>query len=290
MTQFDVLAIGHVTRDHNIVGDKTEISPGGAVYYGGMTLLALGLRVAIVTRLKREDFRLLDELKNAGAVVHAVAALQTSGIENFHPDPNSDKRICHLLGFAGPFQIGDIPPAKAQLYYIGTVVPGEEDLLFLQEIAARGPLALDVQGFMRKVIGGVLASDGWPQAREVIPLIHYLKVDDREAAALTGETNRYRAAEILREWGAKEVVLTHQAGVLVHTDDEMVEAPFHPRSLAGRTGRGDTCFAAYFGRRLLRDSPQTAVRFAAAITTLKIERPGPVRGNLDEVQSLREAS
>ena len=286
MTQFDVLAIGHVTRDHNIVGDKAEVSPGGAVYYGGMTLLALGLRVMVITRLKREDFRLLDNLKNAGAIVHAIAASQTSGIENFHPDPNSDKRICHLLGFAGPFQIADIPSVETRLYYIGTVVPGEEDIPFLQEIASRGPIALDVQGFLRKEVRGELVSDGWPQAKEVIPLVHYLKVDDREATALTGEEDRYEAVGILREWGAKEVVLTHQDGVLVSAGNEIAEAPFRPRSLAGRTGRGDTCFSAYFGRRLLGDSPHEAVRFAAALTTLKLERPGPFRGTLDEVYAL----
>jgi len=286
MTQFDVLAIGHVTRDHNIIGDKAEVSPGGAVYYGGMTLLALGLRVMVITRLKEEDFGLLDGLKGAGAVVHAVAAPETSGIENFHPDPNSDKRICHLLGFAGPFQIVDILPVKARLYYIGTVVPGEVDLPFLKEIASRGPLAVDAQGFLRKEVNKELIADRWDQARDVLPLIHYLKVDNREAATVTGETDRYKAAKILRDWGAKEVVLTHQGGVMVQIGDEVVEAPFHPRSLAGRTGRGDTCFSSYFGRRLLGDSPAQAVRFAAALTTLKLEEPGPFRRSLDEVQAL----
>ncbi len=282
--RYDVLAIGHIAKDRNIVGDKSEIAAGGAVYYGGMVLLSLGLRVAIMTRLAEGDFALLDELRAAGAKVYASPATQTSGIENFHPDPNSDKRICHLLGFAGPFRITDVPPVEARLYYIGTVVPGEEDPAFIKEIASRGPIALDPQGHMRRIIDGELVSDGWDEAKEVIPLVHYLKVDDREAAALTGEKDRFKAAEILREWGAKEVVLTHQAGVLVHAGDEVVEAPFRPRSLAGRTGRGDSCFSAYFGRRLLGDSPKEAARFAAALTTLKLERPGPFRGHLEEVQ------
>ncbi len=286
--QFDVLAIGHIAKDRNIFGEKSEITAGGAVYYGGITLLGLGLRVAIMTRLKREDFWILDELKNAGATVYAVAASQTSGIENFHPDPNSDKRICHLLGFAGPFQVIDIPPVIARLYYIGTILPGEEDLRFIEEIASRGPIALDPQGFMRKEVGGELISNGWPQAEKVIPLVHYLKVDDREATALTGESDRYKAAEILHTWGAKEIVLTHQGGVLIFTGDELAEAPFQPRSLIGRTGRGDTCFSSYFGRRLLGDSPEEAARFAAALTTLKLEQPGPFRGDLKEVYSLME--
>jgi len=142
---------------------------------------------------------------------------------------------------------------------------------------------VEAQGFLRKDVNGELVSDRWEQAREILPLIHYLKVDNREAATVTGETDRYKAAKILRDWGAKEVVLTHQQGVMVQIDDEVVEAPFHPRSLAGRTGRGDSCFSSYFGRRLLGDSPAQAVQFAAALTTLKLEEPGPFRGDLSDV-------
>ncbi len=57
------------------------------------------------------------------------------------------------------------------------------------------------------------------------------------------------------------------------------------RSLAGRTGRGDTCFATYVGRRLSA-SPEEATRLAAAVTTLKQERPGPWRGTLAQVEAV----
>jgi len=86
--------------------------------------------------------------------------------------------------------------------------------------------------------------------------------------------------------GPREVVLTHQGGVAVLSEGEIHEAPFRPRSLAGRTGRGDSCFSAYLGRRLLGDEPRQATRFAAALTTLKLERPGPFRGSLEEVHRL----
>jgi sugar/nucleoside kinase (ribokinase family) len=68
-------------------------------------------------------------------------------------------------------------------------------------------------------------------------------------------------------------------------DGKIYQAPFTPRSLAGRTGRGDTCFASYLGKRL-SVSPQEATRFAAAITTLKQERPGPWRGEIADVDNL----
>jgi sugar/nucleoside kinase (ribokinase family) len=62
-------------------------------------------------------------------------------------------------------------------------------------------------------------------------------------------------------------------------------APFTPRSLAGRTGRGDTCFATYLTKRLAC-SPAEACRWAGAVTTLKQEQPGPWHGTLAQVEAL----
>ncbi len=282
----DVVCIGHLAKDRIVVGEHGESATGGAVYYGGMVLLALGLRVAVVTRLARKDFGLLDGLKVAGAELFPVEAAETSGIENVHPDPNSDRRICHPLRFAGPLSPEDVPQIETRIYYVGPIMPGEIDPPFLRAMAARGPLALDVQGLLRKRVGDELITDGWPEAEEGLSLVRYLKVDDREAEALTGKRDYQRAAELLAEMGPKEVVLTHKEGVLVRAGAEPFEAPFRPRSLAGRTGRGDTCFSAYLGRRLLGDSPEEAAKFAAALTTLKLARPGPFDGTVEEVDKL----
>ncbi len=283
MSHFDVLYIGHFAKDRIVVAGHSTTAKGGAVFYGALVVQRLGLRVGVVTRLAPPDFSLLDELRTEGIHVFPIPAQETSGIENIYPDPQSDRRFCHPLGFAGTFQVQDLPPVRARLFCVGPIMPNEVDLPFLQAVAARGPLALDAQGCLRKRIGDELVTAEWPWAEQALPLVQYLKVDDREAYALTKEENHHRAAEQLAAWGPKEVVLTHQGGVLVFAAGECYEAPFQPRSLMGRTGRGDTCFAAYLGRRLWGDTPEEAVRFAAALTTIKLERPGPFRGSVEEV-------
>lgn len=236
----------------------------------------------MVTRLAQRDFGLPRELAAAGATLFPVEAKETTGIENILPDPGSDRRICHPLGFAGTFRSEDLPDLPARLYYVGTIITDEIDLPFLQAVAARGPVALDAQGCLRKRIGDELITAEWPWAEQALPLVRYLKADDREAEALTGQGDPRRAAEALAEHGPEEIVLTRKEGVLVLADGRFHEAPFRPRTLAGRTGRGDTCFSAYLGRRLIGDSPEEATKFAAALTTLKLERPGPFRGPLEE--------
>jgi sugar/nucleoside kinase (ribokinase family) len=165
-------------------------------------------------------------------------------------------------------------------------MPDEVDLTFLHAVSARGAMALDVQGILRKRVGDELVTGDWPWTTQDLSFVHYLKVDDREALALTGKEDHRRAAEELAAHGPREIVFTGQEGLLVLADGRFHEAPFRPRSLAGRTGRGDTCFAAYFGRRLLGNDPERATRFAAALTTLKLEVPGPFRGSLTDVDRL----
>ncbi len=286
MQELDVLAIGHIDKGLVVVGGKSQHIAGGAVHFGGMVLLALGLRVGVVTRVAKEDLGLLCDLRCAGAILFPIFSGETTAIENVLPDPNSDQRRCFRRGFAGTFRAEDLPPVQARLHYVGTIIPDEIDISFLQTLEERGPIALDAQGCLRKLVGDELVTDGWDWADEALALVHYLKVDDKEAWALTGENDLQKAAEWLGQKGPREVVLTHREGVLVWAHGEIFEAPFKPKTLAGRTGRGDTCFSAYLGRRLLGDLPGEATRFAAALTTLKLERPGPFRSSLDEVHRL----
>ncbi|HOC68298.1 MAG TPA: PfkB family carbohydrate kinase, partial [Candidatus Hydrogenedentes bacterium] len=117
---------------------------------------------------------------------------------------------------------------------------------------------------------------------EVIAAVHYLKTDAAEAETLTGEQDRAKAIKILASWGAKEIMLTHHTEVMVCVAGELFTAPFTARNLSGRTGRGDTCFASYCYWRT-DHTPEEACRFAAEVTSRKMERPGPFTGNIKDI-------
>ncbi len=285
MNTLDVLLIGHFAKDRIVVDGRAETVPGGAVYYGGIALARLGLRVGVVTRLHPDDFPLLEALRAAGVVVYATPAAETSGIENIYRSEDMERRITHPIGFAGPFRWEDIPDVQAQIYGIVPIMAGEVDLPLLQAIARRGPTALDIQGFIRVREGHDLVYRPWDKMEEGLSHVTYLKVDLAEAEAVTGESDPLKAVRILASYGPREVVLTRSQGVLVYAGGHAYFAPFQPRSLAGRTGRGDTCFATYLGKRLT-ESPAEACRWAAAVTTLKQEKPGPWDGDMVALQDL----
>jgi len=282
-TTVDIAVIGHFAKDKIIFRGEEQVSSGGSVYYGAIALRRMGLKVAVITRLRQDDFGLLDELKDEGILVFAQPAEQTSGIENTYFTEDMDRRLCKPLGFAGPFRIEDLPDVQARTFLVGPIMAGEVDISLLRTLSSKGTVALDAQGFVRVREGEDLIFRDWPQKQEGLALVDVLKVDTAEAEVLTGQTDVRQAMRELAAYNPREIMLTHPQGVLVYADGEYHQAPFNPREVRGRTGRGDTCFASYLGRRLSAD-PEEACRFAAAMTSLKLEQPGPFRGTIEDVE------
>ncbi len=284
-TDTDIMMIGHLAKDRNVVDGHAKTESGGGVYFGSVALRRLGVSVSIVTRLHLNDFPRLEELKQEGVQVFATPAPETSGIENRYSSADMERRICRPLGFAGAFQAGEIPDVSARVYMIAPIIAGEVDLPLLKQLAARGPVGLDVQGFVRVREGNDLVFRHWPDMREGLAHVTYLKVDRAEAELLTGQTDLQAAARQLAGYGPRELIVTQSSGVTVYAEGRIHQAPFTPHTLAGRTGRGDTCFSTYIGKRLT-SPPDVACKWAAAITTLKQEQPGPWRGTLAEAEAL----
>lgn len=282
---FDVAMIGHFAKDRIVFEDTSRAASGGAVYYGSIALARLGYRVAVITRLHEEDFPLLDELRKAGIEVFAKEAVETSGMENIYFTKNWDKRVCKPLGFAGAFAEDEIPDVEAKTFLVIPILAGEVDLSLLRKLSKKARIALDAQGFVRFAEGEEVVFRDWPEKEEGLSLVDILKVDDTEAEVLTGVDDPRKAASILASYGPREIVLTHKGGVLVYVEGQFYEAPFRPREIHGRTGRGDTCFATYVAKRLSTDAKQ-ASRYAAAVTSLKMEVPGPFNGTAKNVEAL----
>jgi len=288
MNQVDILMVGHFAKDELIVDGVSQTASGGAVYYGSVVLQRLGLKVAVATRLRRKDFPRLDELTRMGIQVYPIPARQTSGIANYYQSSDMERRICKLIGFAGTFKPEEIPNLPVKAILISGIIAGEVNLALLRLLSQRAPLGLDVQGFVRVPEGKDLVFKPWAEMAEGLSTITYLKCDQAEAEHLTGEPDLRAAAKKLAAFGPKEIMITRSEGPTVYANGEFHTGRFTPRSLVGRTGRGDTCFSSYVGKRIQGASPQEATWWAAAVTTLKQEQPGPWMGSLAEAEALVE--
>lgn len=278
---YDVLMFGHFAKDVLIVDDVERESPGGAVYYGAPVLRRLGLNVGVFTRGAEKDFHYLDELLDLGIDITTQIGEESSGCVNIYKSADMERRICRLNGFAGEIPLDSIPQnLSAKVIMITPIIAGEITLPTLIELSKRAPIALDVQGFVRVPEGKELNFRPWPDMVEGLKHVTYLKVDRAEAEHITGQTDLEEAARILAGYGPKEIILTQSDGVLVYAGGEFYRGPFTPRSLDGRTGRGDTCITSYVGARLTH-SPAEAAQIAGIITTMKQEKHGPWDGYID---------
>lgn len=290
MALYDLVAVGVISKDRNIVMGKEEVLYGGGSSCGAFAAVNSGFTTAVVTKLAEEDLPSLQPLREAGIEVLYTLSPRTTSIKNVYTTPDLDRRTCYMLSMAEPFRVADFPEdLEARVYQIAALIAGEVPLEVVKYLAGKGKVGLDVQGFVRNAVGSDLVSKDWQEKWEALPDIDFLKTDAAEAEILTGKTSRDEAIRALADMGAKEIVLTHSREVLAYAEGKVYHAEFKAGNLSGRTGRGDTCFAAYLTQRLHK-SPEEALKYAAALTSLKMETPGPFKGDIKEVEALLATS
>ena len=284
---YDLVLVGNYTKDTIVSSSGTRIVDGGGFNYGAHAAVLTGLRVAAVTRLAKEDSRVLEALKHHGVDVFATFTPDSTRLKLEYPGSDPDERVLSVTSSAGSYAPTDFDNLQAGTFLITASLRGEVGLDVIHALRHKEALlAADVQGFVRIVTpDGILVYQDWPEKREILSCIDVLKTDAVEAEMLTGEKDIHTASRILADLGPREIVLTHRGGLLVHAEGTYHEAPFHPKRLVGRSGRGDTCFASYLSKRLTAPVPEATI-WAAAVTSLKMENEGPISGRSTDVKDL----
>ncbi len=287
---YDIAMLGHVSKDVIVdhLGKETRLL-GGAVVQSAAAASRAGARVLVVTKAAPEDLSAIERLGGEGVELIVAASLATTSILNVFRGADHELRDTSLISRAEPFVAADLPTdAKPAIIDLAGLFVGELPDSLIEELRGRGRIAVDAQGLLRRAspAGAMLFSD-WADKRRFLPFVEYFKADAAEARILTGLEDREEAARVLASWGAKEVMLTHNTEVIIYCAGKIHRAPFTPSNLSGRTGRGDTTFAAYLARRKDHEAGES-VRFAAALCSIKMESPGPFSGSLDAVYERME--
>lgn len=280
---YDTFIIGHVSLDEIIYEGDINKDFGGAVVYSSYSAKAGGNNVGVFTKSSKEDEGKIAKIFNIPEedFYYKLSTNRTS-IRNEYLTADREKRICTALSVADPFSIEEVPNVKSKIYHLAGLIVGDYDENMIKPLSERGMVAVDVQGYLRRNIDGDMIFKDWEEKKEYLPFIHFLKTDAAEAEIMTGEKDRRKAAKILHDWGANEVMITYNTEVLVYDGENYYIEPLKPRNLTGRTGRGDTCFSAYITERL-RNGPSKALKYAAALVSLKMETPGPFKGTREDV-------
>ncbi len=290
--------IGHMCFDEVVPFEGSPVvAPGSAVLCGALAAARIGTPVTVVTRMALQDQAILAPLRESGVAVDVRPTPATTFMRVVHPSANVDEREMFQLENAGMFRAEEVPGLAAAQIHLAGITDQEFDLEFVRAMKARtspagkadgkangSRLSADMQSFVRQVDPATrrIAFRDVPAKTDIVPLLDMVKLDVVEAEVLTGTADLEAAARRFEAWGCPETVITRADGVLARVHGVSYWEPFTNRSVVGRTSRGDTTFAAYMARRLTHD-PQPSLRFAAALVSMKMEKPGPFGGTLDDV-------
>jgi sugar/nucleoside kinase (ribokinase family) len=285
MKSYDVLYIGNYTKDKIISLSGTKIVDGGAVNYGAHAAARLGRKVAVVTRLAKEDETVVERFTQAGIDCYVTYTPQSTFLTLEYPTADPDIRTLSVNSVAGSIIAADVANLNARAAVIGSSLRGEVGLDVIRTLKDKHmQVAADMQGFVRVLRGTELNYEPWNEMQSTLAFVDVVKSDAVEAEILTGETDLHKAAQFYAELGPKEIVLTHKDGLLIYAEGKFHEMNFYPARLDGRSGRGDTCLGTYVAMRLSRPSREAGI-WAAAVTSLKMENPGPFSGSLSDVEA-----
>ncbi len=282
MNSYDIVIIGHVCRDILNFKGQSSTRTGGAAYFSSFAAKRSNARLLVITKMAEAEYPLLNEMKAAGIEILALPSPATTVCESIFTSNDLDKRTVKLVARASPFKLEDIYGKKAKIYSLAGLFRGEIPVVLIESLSQRGQVGMDLQGVLRCSENGLLSYQDWKQKGKYLPYITYLKADSLEAEVSTGATDRIEAAKILHDLGAKEVMITHSSEVILYNGERLFSAPFTTKNLRGRSGRGDTCFAAYMAWRLSH-GVEESLNYAAALTSIKMESPGPFSGTHADV-------
>ena len=288
MHDYDLLILGQVSMDINVDHLGHEVRElGGAVVASGYAASALGHPTCVLPKADLSRVDVAARFSDASNVtVMPLESRASTSIENVYHTADKERRTCRAISRIDPYRVEELPDVKAAIVHIAGLMYGDFDNEVIRWAKDRAMCALDVQCMLRRVRGdeGIMDFSDWEEKRTYLPMIRFLKTDAAEAEIMTGLSNRYEAARLLHIWGAKEVMITHNKEVLVYDGERFYSKPLVARNLSGRTGRGDTCFAAYITERLTQ-SIDRALLTAAALVSLKMESPGPFKGTRADVEA-----
>jgi sugar/nucleoside kinase (ribokinase family) len=285
MNHYDIVCIGQMGMLTIVPFEGSPfVEPGSPVLFAAIGASCLGKRIAAVTRISESEEYLLEPMKTAGIDLF-VQPGEINQSRVVFPTANVDQRQLFRIKVGEPFASSDIPPFEPCLIHLCCMGVREFQLDLMRALKARGfRVSVDMQSFVLQTddeTGAVHLKDV-PEKKEILGMAHFVKLDAVEAKILTGADILQDQADMLEDWGSSETIITSSEGALARSKGRTAFVKFTNRTTRGRMGRGDTLMGSYLARRL-DHSVEDSLRFAAALTSIKMESAGPFRGSLDDV-------
>jgi sugar/nucleoside kinase (ribokinase family) len=275
-----VIAVGSITRDRIHTHRRLVEQIGGAVWHAGRTFAQLGMQTRVVTGFAaKEDTVLGDALRNAGVEVLRTPSAATSVFVNDYTVIGADDRTQEVLTLADPIGVYGLTRGlkECDLVYLGPLHPDDISERTLAAILEKKSfqIALDVQGYTRRIEHGHVEAKVDDGLFALLPGCDVIKANQSEAYLLTGSADPSQAVRHLRtsHEHSESVVTCGSEGVYVAAHDAVHFQAVTQVETDDPTGAGDIFFAAYLTRRIQGEPVTPAAQFAADFTARRLQDP-----------------
>lgn len=286
---YDICSIGHITRDKVVTPQSTVYIAGGTSYYMtyGISRLPHTVSYQLVTKVGKDQAQEVEKIKAMGIDTVCYPSRHTVYFENIY-GANSDERKQRVLAKADPFTLDDVQPLQAKVFHLGSLLADDFAPEVVENLAGKGVVSMDVQGYLRKVFGEEVHAVDWRDKERILACTSILKLNESEAEVITGSKNPNEVAKILARYGVKEVIITlGSRGSIIYAEGKFYDIPaYKPTKVVDATGCGDTYSTGYLWCRAHGAGYEEAGRFAAAMCALKLEHSGPFDKNIEEIKEL----
>lgn len=285
MENYDIMILGPATRDVNIDYTGAEDrSVGGAVTFCTPAARAAGATVFAAVKIAAEDADIMSAFDMPEKSKALLPSARTTLMRNEYFTADRERRNSSCAAQSDPILPEELPPVAFKLCHLAGLLYGDFPDALLEELHKRALLSGDAQGFLRHNENGKMFLHDWEEKLRFLPYMDFFKTDAAEAEILTGLSDREAAARQLCAWGAKEVMVSHNAEMLICDGKNVFTCPVKARNLSGRTGRGDTTFGSYLGMRITGHGMEESLLYATACVSLKMETPGVFKGTHADVE------
>lgn len=288
----DLCCVGHITLDKVVTPKNTVHMPGGTSFYFSHAIRNLkDINYTLVTAIAESEMAVANDLQSKGIDVKVMPSKHSVYFENIYGE-NQDNRTQRVLAKADPFTVDYLEDIDARIYHLGSLLADDFSLDVIRFLSQKGLVSVDSQGYLREVREQNVYAVDWTEKKEALQYIHFLKANEHEMEVLTGYDDVAMAAKQLYDWGVKEVLITlGSMGSVIYDGTTFHKIPaYKPKEVVDATGCGDTYMTGYLYKRAKGAGIEEAGRFAAAMSTLKIECLGPFKGTREDIEHCLETA
>ncbi|GAA3745776.1 ribokinase [Spinactinospora alkalitolerans] len=267
-----------------VTGTEFRQIPGGKGANQAVAAARAGGDVAFLGAVADDAFgtQLRSNLVETGIEVSGLRMVTgTSGVAHIVVEGSGANSIIVIPGANGTvtgLEAGDAP-----------LLEGSAALLLQLELPMEGVVAAARAGRAAGVPTVLTPAPARPLPDELLDAVDLIVPNQHEAAAITGVENPEEALTVLLGRVPEAIITLGEDGSLYgRRGEEPVRAPARRVTAVDTTAAGDTFCGAFAVARAEGNTPEQALRFASAASSLAVQRHGastsmPTRAEIDEV-------